>query len=189
MNMSSSGHLAKSDDMTMSLDLAAYNEQTKIQVYNTAQFTIDRFPNLNPPDAAAKSAMFMSFSLRRSKAADVANQAVAAKLLHFTEKELTRPLLNNLKARDASGVGVIFSALQTVMGDLILKKFKPVNENFLRKRDDVAWIASDLCQLGRKNDELRDELYLQLCKQVSGNPRVINRLRGWLLFSLYVHEN
>ena len=32
-----------------------------------------------------------------------------------------------------------------------------------------------------------DELYVQLCKQLSGHPVTLGRLRGWLLFSVYLH--
>jgi hypothetical protein len=117
----------------MGADLAAYIEQSKLQQYNTAQYTLDRYPSLNPPDAKNKSAMF-SFRGGGSKEQDLSKQAVAAALLHFSPVIITRPLLNNHTARDAKATEVLFGGLQAVMGDLKLKKFKPKDTTFLQKR-------------------------------------------------------
>jgi len=84
----------------------------------------------------------------------------------------------------------LFKALQAVMGDILIAKYKPRSkdlDNLLQKREDIAYIAVDLCSAGRERPYLRDELYIQCFKQLQNNPFVLSRLRGWLLLTLYLH--
>lgn len=84
----------------------------------------------------------------------------------------------------------LFKALQVVMGDAAVAKFKPNtkdSDGLLQKREDIAYVAVDLCNVGRTRVNLRDELYIQCFKQLQNNPFVLSRLRGWLLLTLYLH--
>jgi hypothetical protein len=45
-------------------------------------------------------------------------------------------------------------------------------------------LAAELLELGQATPELRDEVFLQLCKQLTGNPSVASQERGWVLLHL-----
>lgn len=69
----------------------------------------------------------------------------------------------------------MFVAVQCYMGDSNEYKFyKP----------GASELAQAALRPGLFNQELRDELYCQLCKQVTGNPKRENADRGWELLHL-----
>ena len=45
-------------------------------------------------------------------------------------------------------------------------------------------LAAELLELGAATPELRDEIFLQVAKQLSGNPSVASAERGWVLMHL-----
>ena len=182
---------AAQNTQIVSTGLNSYaDESKKMHTHNNSQYSLDRFPNLSVPEAvksSVTSSAFFSWKKKAPSVNEVASQAAITDMLSFSSKPITKPLLNDLSSSDRSYSLKAFIALQAVMGDCPLKKVVASKDNILKPRGDVAWVASDLCEVGRNNALLRDELYIQICKQISGNSKVLHRLRGCLLFSAYIH--
>ena len=48
-------------------------------------------------------------------------------------------------------------------------------------------LARDILQKGFENEFIADEIYIQLCKHMTGNDFVESELRAWQLMCLSVH--
>jgi len=89
----------------------------------------------------------------------------------------------------------IFDILLVIMGDRNYDILKKINDKDIRKENmSIVTLATDLIKMLANNDSpFQEEAYLQLCKQLScnangpTNPTIDSRLRGWFLFSLYLH--
>lgn len=52
----------------------------------------------------------------------------------------------------------------------------------------IPSVVIDIIRLARQNPVYCDEIYLQLCKQLTGNDVTHSRLHGWCLFTLFLHS-
>jgi hypothetical protein len=76
------------------------------------------------------------------------------------------------------------------MGDKEMKSMKYFGAKspiFPIVRKDIAWLVTDMIDAAIKIPPLRDEIYMQLCKQLTRNPSFTSRFKGWLLFSILLH--
>ncbi|RKP10231.1 Rho GTPase activation protein [Thamnocephalis sphaerospora] len=94
------------------------------------------------------------------------------KMLQWTKESLKLPLLtlNKNVHRDALK---IFKIIQRIMGDRQRMRGSTA-------LDDIQW----LLDRGLQQSELRDEIYVQLCKQVTNNPSRASVFKGWELMSV-----
>lgn len=95
------------------------------------------------------------------------------------------------KASQQSAIDAVrlFDALLVVMGDRDLSSL-PTNwkSGPIRGRyADTVDLCQDLIKAGMQSQAVADELFMQLCKQLRGNPSPQSCEKGWLLFSLYLH--
>ncbi|KAI9142002.1 hypothetical protein BKA69DRAFT_1070956 [Paraphysoderma sedebokerense] len=95
-------------------------------------------------------------------------------MLRFSKDTIRQPLmlLNKANHKDALKC---YKLIQKVMGDRSAPKtYKP--------SADIQWILDrGLC-----HGELRDEIYVQVCKQLTENPNNDSILKGWELISVIV---
>ncbi|KAJ1981639.1 hypothetical protein H4R35_000638 [Dimargaris xerosporica] len=90
-------------------------------------------------------------------------------MLRFTSQSLNKPLIR-LPHEHRKDAVRCFKVVQRIMGD--------------RSRGSQASDATDtqwLLDRGIRRQVLRDEIYVQLCKQLTDNPRPQSIDRGWLL--------
>ena len=114
--------------------------------------------------------------------------------LFFTTKSLTKNI-RQISFQKVQNCIQIFDILLVIMGDRNYDLLKKMNEKDIRKDNmSIVTLATDLIKMLAKNDSpFQEEAYLQLCKQLScnangpTNPTIDSRLRGWFLFSLYLH--
>ncbi|KAK9767399.1 hypothetical protein K7432_002844 [Basidiobolus ranarum] len=95
------------------------------------------------------------------------------KLLQWSKDSLKQPLLvlNKSAQRDALKC---FKIIQKIMGDRAhIRGFTP--------NKDTQWLLERAISLG----ELRDELYVQLCKQLTHNPNSQSLFNGWQLMCVF----
>ncbi|RKP39360.1 Rho GTPase activation protein, partial [Dimargaris cristalligena] len=95
-------------------------------------------------------------------------------MLRFSPNSLHKPLIRLAKdyRRDALKC---FKVIQRVMGDR--------NRSATAADDtDIQWLLDRAIGTA----PLRDEIYVQLCKQLTGNPRPESIFRGWLLACVVV---
>ena len=88
------------------------------------------------------------------------------KLFSSFSKPLTFVNEKNLKKEALA----VFKMVQIYMSDRKAKVGMTINS-----------VAQDIVESGFGNANLRDEIYIQLCKQISDNPRRESLRRGWEL--------
>lgn len=95
-------------------------------------------------------------------------------MLSFTSEAITKPMLSI--ARDKAGKKLSmeqFKLVQIYMGDRKARIGMSLNS-----------VAMDIITLAVANSWLRDELYVQLCRQTTENPRKESLIRGWELLAI-----
>ena len=118
------------------------------------QFALDKFGRIKPPHM---------FSPRFPATISLAQSG----LLRY-QHEPIHTSLTLLQSADARRAAVkTFRNILAFMGDRPLSK-------------PVA-LGAEVLSLGAATPELRDEILLQLCKQLSGNPSLASATRGWVL--------
>ena len=160
----------------------------------------------------AMGSFFSRLLGQSSRPAGGSETAVRTDLLAYTDRRIKAALLRHDSTSDDAEfienlARCCFDALQVAMGDRDIKSLKRSKGGQIKMRDDTAFVIADLVEVGKSdhlNPKLKldvsklppkeeahknngDELYVQLCKQLSGHPRILGRLRGWLIFSIYLH--
>lgn len=95
-------------------------------------------------------------------------------MLSFTNEAITKPMLSI--ARDKTGKKMAmeqFKLVQIYMGDRKARIGMSLNS-----------VAMDIITQAVANPWLRDELYVQLCRQTTENPRKESLIRGWELLAI-----
>lgn len=95
-------------------------------------------------------------------------------MLSFTSEAITKPMLSI--ARDKAGKKMAmeqFKLVQIYMGDRKARIGMSLNS-----------VAMDIILLAVANSWLRDELYVQLCRQTTENPKRESLIRGWELMAI-----
>ncbi|KAG2183668.1 hypothetical protein INT43_006676 [Umbelopsis isabellina] len=89
------------------------------------------------------------------------------KMLQWTKDSIKQPLmiLNKDLHKDALKS---FKLIQMIMGD----RSRPRNSS---ANEDLQW----LCNCGITKGQMRDEIYVQVCKQLNNNPNSWSVLKGW----------
>ncbi|GAB5593534.1 hypothetical protein Unana1_08434 [Umbelopsis nana] len=88
-------------------------------------------------------------------------------MLQWTKDSIKQPLmmLNKDLYKDALKC---FKLMQMIMGD----RSRPRNTS---ANEDLQWI----CNCGITQGQMRDEIYVQVCKQLNNNPNSWSVLKGW----------
>ena len=95
-------------------------------------------------------------------------------MLSWTGDAISRPML--ALARDKQGKKMaieLFKLVQIYMGDRKARQGMSLNS-----------VAIDIITLGVMQPALRDELYVQLCRQTTENPSRESMIRGWELMAI-----
>lgn len=95
-------------------------------------------------------------------------------MLSWTGEAITKPMLS--LARDKAGKKMAieqFKLVQIYMGDRKARVGMSLNS-----------VAMDIILQGVANPGLRDELYVQLCRQTTENPKRESLIRGWELMAI-----
>lgn len=95
-------------------------------------------------------------------------------MLSWTGEGITKPMLS--LARDKAGKKMAieqFKLVQIYMGDRKARIGMSLNS-----------VAMDIIQQGVANPWVRDELYVQLCRQTTENPKRESLIRGWELMTI-----
>eukprot|EP00456_Euglypha_rotunda_P032183 TRINITY_DN2496_c0_g1_i19.p1 TRINITY_DN2496_c0_g1~~TRINITY_DN2496_c0_g1_i19.p1 ORF type:complete len:917 (-),score=227.72 TRINITY_DN2496_c0_g1_i19:155-2878(-) len=135
-------------------------------LYKPTKYNIHLFPKLRTPDSFSRGALFNKKKLTRS-------------MLKFSKEVIPRSLTRmaigggrdkaKKKFLDKTAVQM-FKSLQGVMGD--------------RHYSFPDALALEILETGLKEPSLRDEIYLQIVKQTSDNPRPESVVRGWQMMGL-----
>lgn len=95
-------------------------------------------------------------------------------MLSWTGEAITKPMLS--LARDKAGKKMAiecFKLVQIYMGDRKARVGMSLNS-----------VSMDIIQQGVANPWLRDEVYVQLCRQTTENPKRESLIRGWELMAI-----
>ena len=132
------------------------------------------------------------FLSRKSTVAQTANeQSEAADSLQFSAEGITTPLVKMNKSLDKESTE-LFKALQVVMRDRQLDTCLSSRSTLfvgLNAGDgsEYALLASRIVESGISTVALRDELYIQVLKQLTRNPNIKSIVRGWTILCVYLH--
>lgn len=139
------------------------------------QFQFQKFPNVRPVEALAKT----NFLGRRKTTISDANSVFCF------QSDVIQTSLLTLPKNESDTAVEIFKALLVVMGDKPLQLI--ASSRLFSSTSDSDALALALINIGQNNPLLRDELYIQLCKQLSRNPKESSRARGLSLLATYLH--
>lgn len=139
-----------------------------------SQYVLEKFPNIRPVEAPSRKSFL---GRRKSTSADT-------NFLSFTSEPINRSLLTLSKNEDELACE-LYKALLVVMGD---RPLQSLNGRFFRNLSDEFVIANELVKTGVNSVGLRDELYIQLLKQLNRNTKHTSRFRGWSLLIVYLHS-
>ncbi|KAJ2718895.1 hypothetical protein GGI07_005527 [Coemansia sp. Benny D115] len=97
-------------------------------------------------------------------------------MISYSSETLTRPLMNLPRELTRDAVRS-FRVIQRYMGN--------VDEDISQKEkfSDVLWLAN----IGVQQQPMRDEIFCQLAKQVTGNPSPSATEKGWALFGVLLY--
>ncbi|CAD5206655.1 unnamed protein product [Bursaphelenchus okinawaensis] len=119
----------------------------------------------------------LSSSLQPSEAlsqkAPVTTSTVSANAskLNWTKDSLKGPLTEISSKKDRKQALVLFKLVQSYMGD---RKTRTTNDNLVMSMLEIVF----------NSPPLKDELFLQLIKQLSNNPKIDSLRRGWELLAI-----
>jgi RhoGAP domain/MyTH4 domain len=105
-------------------------------------------------------------------------------LTHWTNEALDSPLLVYEKQYQFDAIQS-FRKIQFLMGDRLEKKNNVRSSSFAKLNGDEFSYITELLQLGLSKSPLRDELYIQVCKQIHGNPSLSSVQKGWELLCMF----
>ncbi|XP_063706772.1 rho GTPase-activating protein 39 [Culicoides brevitarsis] len=97
-------------------------------------------------------------------------------MLSWTPDAISRPMLSLPIAREKAGKKMaieLFKLVQIYMGDRKARPGMTLNS-----------VASDIITMTLAQAQLRDELYVQLCRQTTENPSRDSLIRGWELLAI-----
>ncbi|ORZ21219.1 hypothetical protein BCR42DRAFT_407104, partial [Absidia repens] len=95
---------------------------------------------------------------------------------HWTKYSINKPLLKTTNKNHTKDALASFKKIQSIMGDRPRKY-----HGRLCNCDDVMDIQSILMCGITKGQHIRDEIYVQLCKQLNHNPSPTSTQKGWEL--------
>ncbi|KAJ2845544.1 hypothetical protein J3B02_004652, partial [Coemansia erecta] len=156
--------------------------------------TVDYFPNgsattvmihshrnRSMPSIRADSSMygmrtFASTQFASQKRGFLRRKVPLEEMISYTSEPLTRSLMNLPREMNRDAVRS-FRVIQRFMGNT--DEDVSLNEKFT----DVLWLAN----VGVRNQPMRDEIFCQLAKQVTGNPSPAAAERGWTLIGVLLY--
>uniref|UniRef100_A0A336ML90 CSON013868 protein n=1 Tax=Culicoides sonorensis TaxID=179676 RepID=A0A336ML90_CULSO len=97
-------------------------------------------------------------------------------MLSWTSDPISRPMLSLPIAREKAGKKMaieLFKLVQIYMGDRKARAGMTLNS-----------VAQDIINMTLATAQLRDELYVQLCRQTTENPSRDSLIRGWELLAI-----
>jgi hypothetical protein len=150
-------------------------------VKSMSQYSLEKAPNLRPVEAPSRR----SFLGRRKSTQQETNS-----FLTYTSNEPIQKSLMTLQKSEEEVACELFKVLLVVMSD---RPLQSLNNSRIMKTmaggaGDEYGLANELVSIGMRTVALRDELYLQLLKQLNRNTKFASRLRGWSLLILYLHS-
>jgi hypothetical protein len=153
--------------------LQLFDDQRYSQ-YLHPQYSIEKYPHLRVK-STQKGSGLMSLFVKSSSTASSNNLNTQIAVMMYSDTKIKKSLLSDeiILTNDQNILIKAFDKLLIVMKNLSA---------------DAASHAADLIKFGTSNSRFADELYLQLCKQLTGNPSSSSRLQGWCLFSIYLHS-
>jgi hypothetical protein len=183
-------------------DFSVFAEDNSICGQPNPIYAVDKYNLLNLATENVTGGLLSTFMRRPSLTHTAKGHSDAVALVSFTATSITKSLLRFQSAgskdkQNSDGVSQsevcrLFEALQVVMGDKALSTIES-NKSAIKaslitgKHTDVVEVAMELISAGIKITSLADELYLHVCKQLSGNPNPRSTEQGWKIMSLYLH--
>lgn len=142
-------------------------------VKSMSQFVLDKFPNIRPVEAPSRRSFL---GRRKSTNSDALH-------LSYSIEPIQKSVLT-LPKNDEDMACELFKALIVVMGD---RPIQSLTTRVLKNISDEYHVANELVSIGISTVSLRDELYIQLFKQLNRNTKYASRIRGWSLLAIYLH--
>ncbi|ESN98614.1 hypothetical protein HELRODRAFT_106880 [Helobdella robusta] len=118
---------------------------------------------------------FISENLNEHKQGLLGRAVPISNMLSWTKDLIQKPMIRTENKTVKKEALEVFKLIQSYMGD---KKARDTSTN------SQAVVAVEIMNKGWSCMELRDEIYIQLCRQTTRNPKESSLLLGWELMAL-----
>ena len=149
---------AQEPDNTLDVDEAQKRNKKRQEQAKASKFNFKNYANMRTPDDYARNTILNKKKLKES-------------MFNWTGNKIPKSL-TNLKDQEARFAIQLHKSLLGYMGD--------VQMSF------PATLAQDILEKGLKYHNLRDEIYVQLMKQLSTNPAADSIAKGWQVMCMCV---
>lgn len=139
----------------------------------TPSSSIPAAPPFNPPKTAVSVIPLETFKdLETHRKGFLRKKVTIANMLCWTKDSIKRPMIVTRDKQQKKEACDLFKLVQQFMGD---RKSKTKH---------LDKLALDICSRCWEKKGLRDELYIQLCRQTTANGNVKSLEKGWQLLSI-----
>ncbi|KAI8086548.1 uncharacterized protein BX664DRAFT_282580 [Halteromyces radiatus] len=107
-----------------------------------------------------------------------------SEMISWTKSSIYKPLLVSPNRKHSKNAIHCFKLIQMIMGDRPRQQTNLSSNNNDNDDDDVQDIQAILRYGLTQGQQMRDEIYAQLCKQLDQNPRSSSCQKGWELLSV-----
>lgn len=160
--------------VSLQSDMAQAQNHRPLSMLVTSPSDVDGLLSNEQPTRANDIEKYAAENLNKHKKGILGKKVPVSNMLSWTKDPIAKPMIRTQDKQVKVEAPEIFKLIQQYMGD---RKFKG-NES------DSLELALSICISGWEKQSLRDEIYMQLCRQTTDNNREDSLQKGWELLAI-----
>uniref|UniRef100_A0A915IEG4 Rho GTPase-activating protein 39 n=1 Tax=Romanomermis culicivorax TaxID=13658 RepID=A0A915IEG4_ROMCU len=169
-----SAHAFNSIDAQLPPNTATLSRMQKASNANRNAVCVAVQPYTTPTQCQCDGEFYAFENLNRHKKGLFRKRQSIQSMLSWSREQIKKPLFMTAEKDVRKEACDVFKRIQAFMGDRKVKK----------SGIGVDQLALDVCVRGWAKQAIRDEIFIQICKQITENPRSDSVRRGWELLAI-----